>query len=53
MAELAGVPFGPVTGNTNGVLGGGQIGCNYQFAPNWVVGIEGDGEATGIKGDVT
>ena len=53
VAELAGVSLGPVTGNTNGILGGGQIGCNYQFAPNWVIGIEGDGEATGIKGDVT
>jgi outer membrane immunogenic protein len=50
---LAGVPFGPVTGNTKGVLGGGQLGCNYQFAPNWVIGIEGDGEAADIKGDVT
>jgi hypothetical protein len=30
-----------------------RFGCNYQFAPNWVIGIEGDGEATGIKGDVT
>jgi len=42
--ELAGVSLGPVTGNTNGVLGGGQAGCNYQFAPNWVIGIEGDGK---------
>src|SRR5881227_1548146 len=50
---LSGVSLGPVTGNTSGVLGGGQVGCNYQFAPNWVIGIEGDGEATGIKGDVT
>jgi outer membrane immunogenic protein len=22
-------------------LGGGQIGADYQFAPNWLVGIEG------------
>ena len=51
--ELAGVSLPPVTGNTNGVLGGGQVGCNYQFAPNWVIGIEGDGEAAKIKGDVT
>src|SRR5262249_19970479 len=34
-------------------LGGGQVGCNYQFAPNWVIGIEGDGQASDIKGDVT
>ncbi len=50
---LEGVSFGPVTGDTSGVLGGGQVGCNYQFAPNWVVGIEGDGEAADIKGDRT
>src|ERR1700682_2217983 len=24
-----------------GVVIGGQIGCDYQFAPSWVVGIEG------------
>jgi outer membrane immunogenic protein len=24
-----------------GFVGGGQIGCDYQFAPNWVVGAEG------------
>jgi outer membrane immunogenic protein len=23
-------------------FGGGQVGYNYQFAPNWVAGIEGD-----------
>jgi outer membrane immunogenic protein len=51
--ELAGVSLPSVTGNTSGVLGGGQVGCNYQFAPNWVIGIEGDGEAANIKGDVT
>lgn len=48
--ELAGVPFGPVTGDTKGVVGGGQVGCNYQFASNWVIGIEGDGEAADIRG---
>jgi outer membrane immunogenic protein len=39
--------------NVSGIIGGGQIGCNYQFAPNWVVGIEGSGSASGIKGDAT
>jgi outer membrane immunogenic protein len=28
--------------NSNGFIGGGQIGYNYQFATNWVVGIEAD-----------
>jgi outer membrane immunogenic protein len=50
---LAGVSLPSVTGNTSGVLGGGQVGCNYQFAPSWVIGIEGDGEAANIRGDVT
>ena len=31
--ELAGVSLPSVTGDTKGVLGGGQVGCNYQFAP--------------------
>src|ERR1700730_9657035 len=48
-----GFSFPSVTGNTSGVLGGGQVGCNYQFAPNWVIGIEGEGSGTGINGDVT
>ena len=50
--ELAGISLPSVTGDTKGVLGGGQVGCNYQFASNLVVGIEGDGEAANIKGDV-
>src|SRR5262249_54451845 len=35
----------PVTlgGNSDaGFVGGGQLGYNWQFAPNWLVGIEGD-----------
>ncbi len=50
---MAGVSIPSVTGNTSGVVGGGQVGCNYQFAPSWVIGIEGDGEAANVKGDVT
>jgi outer membrane immunogenic protein len=34
--------------NLNGVLGGGQIGYNWQFG-NWVLGIEGDGQGTDQK----
>lgn len=32
-----------IFGNSNDArfLGGGQIGADYQFAPNWVAGIEG------------
>jgi outer membrane immunogenic protein len=42
-----------VSGDTSGVLGGGQVGCNYQFASNWVIGIEGDGSAADVKGSIT
>jgi hypothetical protein len=42
----------PVRGDTSGFLGGGQVGCNYQLAANWVIGIEGDGSAADIHGDV-
>lgn len=46
---------GPVSiqDNSSGFLGGGQIGCNYQFAPMWVTGIEVDVSAANISGDVT
>ena len=27
--------------NPNSFLGGGQVGCQYQFSSNWVVGVEG------------
>ena len=33
----------------NGVIGGGQIGYNWQFAPHWVIGVEGDISGTGIR----
>ena len=36
--------------NTSGWFAGGQVGCDYQFAPNWVIGIEGSGSGADIKG---
>jgi outer membrane immunogenic protein len=30
------------SGDSSSFFGGGQIGYNWQFAPNWVLGIEGD-----------
>jgi outer membrane immunogenic protein len=35
-----------ILGNSNSFssaafIGGGQIGCDYQFAPGWVAGVEG------------
>ena len=42
----------PRTGgiNTNGALAGGQVGCNYEFWGNWVVGVQGDFAGTDING---
>jgi opacity protein-like surface antigen len=48
----------PVTGfttastNTSGYMLGGQIGCDYQFAANWVVGVEGAASGGNITGNV-
>ena len=33
-----------------GVAGGGQVGCDYQISPMFVVGIQGMVDATGING---
>jgi outer membrane immunogenic protein len=45
--------------DTDGFLGGGQLGCDYQFAGNWVAGVEGqfswadiDGNTIGIASAV-
>lgn len=44
-------PAGAVTStDVDGVLAGGQVGYNYQFAPSWLVGVEADGSWTNIKG---
>jgi outer membrane immunogenic protein len=44
---FAGVPL-PYTdyggGDGSALIGGGQIGCDYQFASHWVVGIQGKAE---------
>ena len=32
-----------------GAVGGGRIGYNWQVSPNWVFGLEGDGEATSVR----
>ena len=31
--------FGEISKNSSGFTGGGQIGCDYQFAGGWVIGI--------------
>ena len=37
----------------NGLIGGGQIGYNWQYGPNWVWGIEADFDGTSAKGTAT
>ncbi len=38
------------TARLDGVLGGGQVGYNYQFSPNGVVGIEADIQGADQRG---
>jgi len=38
----------PGATNPHGLKGGGYLGCNYQFAPSWIVGIEGDAEGADV-----
>ena len=38
------------TAQLNGVIGGGQIGYNYQFSPNGVLGFEADFQGSGERG---
>jgi opacity protein-like surface antigen len=39
-----------VSPSPSGVVIGGQIGCDYQFAPSWVIGIEGSAAGSTMKG---
>jgi outer membrane immunogenic protein len=45
--------FGPFDHNTKGGVAGVQAGCNHLWAPNWLVGIEGEAFWSGIKGSAT
>ena len=33
----------------DGGIGGGQVGYNWQFVPNWMIGVEGDVSGSGIR----
>lgn len=47
-------PFTPgellASHSATGVVAGGQIGCDYQFGGRWVVGIQGMGAWSDVKG---
>ena len=49
--EIDGSPI--ATLDANAVVGGGQIGCDYQFAGNWLIGVQGMYDASGLKADTT
>jgi outer membrane immunogenic protein len=48
---LSGTPGGFSSANVDvtGYMLGGQVGCDYQFAPTWVVGIEGSASGGSIS----
>ncbi len=53
--DVLGAPgntVGTTTANVrqSGAVIGGQIGCDYQFSPNFVVGIEGGASGSTLKG---
>lgn len=48
-----GPPGAVVRDRIDGGLVGGQLGCNYQFGSNWVIGLEGDYDWSDLKGNVT
>jgi outer membrane immunogenic protein len=55
--SLSGAPVtaGVTTVNVSptGAVVGGQIGCDYQFAPTWVVGVEGAASGATMKGNTS
>jgi outer membrane immunogenic protein len=44
---------GSNTTRLNGMVGGGQIGYNFQFTPKWVLGFETDIQGAGERGSST
>src|SRR5262245_45627639 len=44
-------PFSPIdNSHPNGVKLGGYLGCDYQFAGGFVIGVEGDAESAYFRG---
>src|SRR5271170_4124005 len=39
-----------VSASPAGLVIGGQFGCDYQFGPSWVVGVEGAASGSTMKG---
>ncbi len=49
--EISGVSL--ATLNASAVVGGGQVGCDLQFGGNWVIGVQGMYDASGLKQSTT
>jgi len=45
-----GFPLSSVSFDTSGIIGGLQLGYNYQFNRNWLVGTETDFDGSGMRG---
>src|SRR5205807_1885996 len=45
-------PGATVQIDPSGFLGGGQVGCDFQFTPSWVFGVEGTASWGDIHGSV-
>ena len=45
--------FGELSTNNSGFAGGGQIGCDYQFAGGWVIGLRNMFDGTSLSRDRT
>jgi opacity protein-like surface antigen len=50
--ERAVTPLGPWSPNSSGVFGGVQLGYNFMVTPNWLIGVEGELNATSAQGTV-
>ena len=54
ITTATGVPFTvPITQGGRGYLATGQVGCDYQFGGNWVIGAFADADWTNIRGEHT
>jgi outer membrane immunogenic protein len=51
--DFAAAEAGPYHHNTDGVVLGGQLGFNWEFLPSWVLGLEGEGWWSTVRGSRT
>jgi|SRR5665213_236725 len=51
--SAAGALLDTTSNDPGGAFGGGQIGYNWQFSPNWLIGVEADGSVSDIRGTTT